>query len=131
MSFIGEDKKGFVYAPGWFLADDEGCVRVTKTVPDTGDHVTTTDDGAKVALGGTFVAALGGILYEDVDLANGAAPGSVVIAGKYYGDRVVGTVSGVASLVNVGDYPAVTRPDFDGSEAADDDDDDDDEGGEG
>lgn len=118
MSFIGEDKKGFVYAPGWFLADDEGCTRITATIAADGEYVTTTDDGAVVALGGTFIDDLGGILYEDVDLSNGDAPGSIVVAGKYYGDRVTGDASDVASLINVGNYPAVTRPEEDGAEGA-------------
>ena len=110
MAFIGADKKGASYNPGWFLADDEDCTRVTKTIPATGAHVTTTADGAKYAKGGTFVAALGGIIYEDVDLTNGAAAGSVVVAGRYYSDRVIGTVSGNAALVSAGTYPTVTRP---------------------
>lgn len=110
MAFIGKNEKGHTYAPGWFLADDEDCTRITKTVPGTGAHVTTTEDGAKYAKMGTFVESLGGILYEDVDLSNGAAPGSVVVAGRYYSDRVIGTVSGVDALVNAGAYPTVTRP---------------------
>jgi len=112
MSFIGDIEQGQTYAPGWFLEDNEKCTRVTKTVPATGAHVTTTADGKKYAKMGTFVASLGGILYEDVDLSTGAMPGSVVIAGRYYSDRVIGTVTGVAALVSAGAYPTVTRPDF-------------------
>lgn len=109
MSFIYSETHPS-YAPGWFLADDENCTRVTKTIPNTGAFVTTNADGTKYVKMGTFVAALGGIVFEDVDVSEGAAPGSVVVAGRYYADRVIGTVTGVASLVSAGNAPEVTRP---------------------
>ena len=116
MSFIADGVKRPSYQPGWFLAEDEGCVRITKTIPATGTHVSTAADGAKYAKMGTFISSLGGILYEDVDLSTGAMPGSIVVAGHYYADRVIGTVSGVATLVSAGNAPTVTRPE--GAEGA-------------
>lgn len=110
MSFIQNEALKPSYAPGWFLADNEHCTRITATIPATGDHVTTNADGTKYAKMGTFISALSGILYEDVDLSTGDMPGSVVVAGRYYADRVVGTVSGNDALVSAGEAPTVTRP---------------------
>lgn len=116
MSFIQNEALKPSYAPGWFLADDEACTRITATIPATGEHVTTNADGTKYAKMGTFISSLKGILYEDVDLSTGDMPGSVVVAGRYYSDRVIGTVSGNAALVNAGTAPTVTRPGNDDNE---------------
>lgn len=116
MSFIGEDKLGHVYSPGWFLADDEDCTRITVTVDATDEAVVTTDDGAVYMPMGSVYA--GGLLYEDVDLSNGNAAGSLVIAGRYYEDRIVGDDSELtyAELVSVGNAPTVTRPTYEEGE---------------
>lgn len=91
MSFIGEENKGTTYNPGYFLAHEE-CVRETRTIPETGAMVTTTDDGAKyVKMGTIFPANDGtaeGIVYEDVDVATGSMPGSVVTKGVVYENRL-------------------------------------------
>lgn len=91
MSFIGEVNKGTTYNPGYFLAHEE-CVRETRTIPATGDLVTTTDDGAKYVKMGTAFPSNDsdaiGIVYEDVDVATGAMPGSVVTKGVVIEDRL-------------------------------------------
>ena len=110
MSFIQTEPKRPTYAPGWFLADDEHCTRVTKQIPATGDFVTTNDDGTKVVKAGTFIGnPIYGLVYEDVDVSTGAMPGSVVVSGRYYADRISGTVSGNNELIDAGNAPAVTR----------------------
>ena len=89
MSFIGNVETGVVYAPGWFLAHEE-CVRKTRTILQTG--ATTAADGAKyVKMGTVFPSNDGsaeGIVYEDVDVTTGDMPGSVVLKGVVYEDRL-------------------------------------------
>lgn len=118
MSFIQNEALKPSYAPGWFLADDEACTRITATIPATGEHVTTNADGTKYCKMGTFISqdGLKGILYEDVDLSTGDMPGSVVVAGRFYHDRVHGIVSGNDALIDAGTAPTVTRPGADEDE---------------
>lgn len=89
MSFIS-GKQGTMYAPGYFLADDENCVRETREIPQTG--ATTDEEGGKHhKMGEIFPANDGtaeGILYEDVDVTYGAMPGSVVTKGIVYLDSL-------------------------------------------
>lgn len=85
MSFIGSDETSTVHAAGWFLAHEE-CTRKTKTMPATGDLVTTAANGTKYVKMGTIFPANDataiGIVYEDVDVSTGAMPGSVVTKGE-------------------------------------------------
>ena len=90
MSFNQNDTTSSkVYAPGYFLAHEE-CVRKTKTIPQTG--ATTRADGAKYVKAGTVYpandATAVGIVYEDVDVTTGNMPGSVVLKGVVYEDRL-------------------------------------------
>lgn len=89
MSFISEKHNGQVYAPGWFLAHEE-CERKTKEISQTG--ATTAADGTKYVKMGTVYpsndANAIGIVYEDVDVTNGNMPGSVVLKGVVYEDRL-------------------------------------------
>lgn len=109
MSFIDFKDDAPSYQPGWFLADDENCTRVTMTISADHDAVVTAGNGSKFVPMGTFLSGKG-ILYEDVDVSEGDAPGSVVTAGHYYADRVSGTVTGVAGLISAGNAPTVVRP---------------------
>jgi hypothetical protein len=81
MSFIG-NSKGKTYAPGLFL-DHEECVRETKEIPQS--MATTESNGTKyVKMGSAYPSNDGnieGLVYEDVDVTNGNAPGSVVTRG--------------------------------------------------
>lgn len=91
MSFIQTPARaGHTYEPGWFLADNERCTRLTKTISATG--VVADADGAKhVAMGTVYPAndaTAIGIVYEDVDVTTGNMPGSVVTAGTVYLDRL-------------------------------------------
>lgn len=90
MSFIGAGYQGQTYAPGWFLVNNEDCSRFTKTIPQS--LAITNDDGTKyVPMGKAYPSndsnAIG-ITYEDIDVTNGAMPGSVVTKGEVYEDRL-------------------------------------------
>lgn len=93
MSFNGSEN-GAVYAPGWFLAKNEGCTRVTKTISATG--ASTAPNGGKYVKMGTVYPANDataiGIVYEDVDVTTGNMPGSVVTKGEVYESRLADAV---------------------------------------
>lgn len=122
MSFIANEETSKVYAPGWFLAyDDEGCVRETRTIMQTG--ATTEANGTKYVKMGTVYpandATAVGIVYEDVDVTTGNMPGSVVTKGVVYADRLPVAIANTAKTALEGlgfkfiaTSPAVTRPDW-------------------
>lgn len=91
MSFIQTPAAaGKAYAPGWFLADNENCERETRTISATG--ASDGPNGGKYVKMGTIYPANGataeGIVYEDVDVTTGDMPGSVVLKGVVYEDRL-------------------------------------------
>ena len=88
MSFYGKEK-GEAFAPGWFLADQEDCTRLTYQVgcEDYAGTVRTLEDGRKIVPMGSIFPDVG-IIYEDIDVTNGAKPASVVVGGKVYTERV-------------------------------------------
>ena len=106
MSFISETKKGVCYAPGFFLAHEE-CERKTREIPQS--MATTTDEGAKYVPMGTIYPSndsnATGIVYEDVDVTNGNMPGSVVVKGTVYEDRlaITGMTYSQASVTSADD----------------------------
>ncbi len=117
MSFIGNIQKGQTFAPGYFLAHEE-CVRKTRQIPQAG--ATTATNGAKYVPMGTIYpandATAEGIVYEDVDVTTGDMPGSVVLSGTVYEDRLPVTIAEAAKTALIGKgftfitSPAVTRP---------------------
>lgn len=125
MSFIGDVKQGLAYAPGWFLAHEE-CERKTRQIAQNHAQVVTGSDGSKHVPMGAFYPAndsstVEGIVYEDVDVTNGAMPGSVVLSGVVYLDRLPASPgSGVQSALAakgftfIASTPEATRPDFSG-----------------
>lgn len=118
MSFTGTTKKGAAYAPGWFLADNEGCTRETRQIKQTG--ATEGDNGSKYVKMGTVFpsndANAVGIVYEDVDVTTGDMPGSVVTKGYVYTDRLPVTIAEAAKTALAGKgftfatLPTITRP---------------------
>lgn len=104
MSFILSESKG-AFNAGFFLAHEE-CVRETRTMPASGDLVTTTDDGAKyIKMGLAYPSNDGnaiGIVYEDVDVSTGAMPGSVVTKGLVVEDRLPITGQSYSAVTPVG-----------------------------
>lgn len=119
MSFIGAIKKGRSIAPGWFLESEAGVVRKTRQIKQEG--ATDTEDGGKYVPMGTVWpandATAEGIVYEDIDVTTGDMPGSVVLAGRVYEDRLPAAISAAAKTALAGKgftfiatSPAVTRP---------------------
>ena len=90
MSFIGSSN-GIGFTAGHFLADDEDCTRKTVTVPANHANAKTVG-GMKYVPAGSIIPAndstAKGILYEDIDVTKGDAPGSIVTAGVVYGDKL-------------------------------------------
>lgn len=119
MSYFDGPNRGYGWAAGHFLADDETCIRKTMTIPaDHGQRVTRTD-GRIVVPAGAVIPANGatakGILYEDIDVTNGAMPGSVVIEGTVYADRLPAALASAAAtaltkITVIAASPTVTRP---------------------
>lgn len=118
MSFTANEK-GRAYAPGWFLESEVGVVRKTRQISQTG--ATTADNGGKYVKMGTVWPSNDtnavGIVYEDVDVTTGDIPGSVVLAGRVYEDRLPVTLAAAAKtaleakgFTFIATSPAVTRP---------------------
>lgn len=118
MSFIG-NIKGLGFEPGWFLVHDEKCTRETRQIAQSG--ASSLDDGTKYVKMGTVYPANNstaiGIVYEDVEVTLGDAPGSVVTSGTVYEDRLPEALDSDAksALAALGfkfvqSVPAVTRP---------------------
>lgn len=95
MAFIGATQMGTVYAPGYFLANNEDCTRLTHEISAEG-AVTTANGGKYVPMGSPYPAAGAnciGLVYEDVDVTEGNMPGSVVTRGVVYENRLPSTVT--------------------------------------
>ena len=112
MSFIGSGEQGKVYAPGYFLAHEE-CERKTRQIPAQG--ATTRADGAKYVKAGTPYpandATAVGIVYEDVDVTTGNMPGSVVLKGTVYENRLpVTLVSAAKTALEAKGFTFVNEP---------------------
>lgn len=123
MSFIGTVFNGKGYEAGYFLVDDENCTRVTAQIAANHAAVVTRADGTKYVPAGAVIPANGstavGILYEDIDVTNGAMPGSIVTAGIIYGDRLPvqldsDAATALTNIKVVDAEPTITRPDFNG-----------------
>lgn len=119
MSFIADGTSGKVYAPGYFLAHEE-CERKTRTIPQS---LATTVGETKYVKMGTIFPANGataeGIVYEDVDVTTGNMPGSVVLSGVVYLNRLpVAPVEAAKTALEAKGFtfittePAVTRPNW-------------------
>lgn len=120
MSFKYGDINGQVYAPGWFLAHEE-CERKTKEIAQNHAQVVTSNGTKHVPMGAFWPAndssTVKGIVYEDVDVTSGAMPGSVVLKGTVYLDRLpAAPESGVQSALEglgftfISSAPSVVRP---------------------
>lgn len=83
--------KGFALNAGYFLVSPEKCTRITGQVDDSNEQVV--EEGAEkfIPAGAVFPANDGtakGIVYEAVDVTNGPAACSVVIAGVVYENKM-------------------------------------------
>ena len=129
MSYFDGPDKGYGWAAGFFLANEEDCIRESHMVPADHDQVVTRDNGRKVVPAGAVIPANDdtaiGLLYEDIDVTEGAKMGSVVTQGVVYEDRLPEALSedttendvttqGAASVLTgitiIETAPAVTRP---------------------
>lgn len=109
---------GTTFEAGFFLVDDERCTRQSMTVAaNHGQRVTR--NGRTIVPMGAVIPANGatakGILYEDVDVTDGAAAGSVVTEGTVYGDRLPAALAEAAATALtrihvIATSPTVTRP---------------------
>lgn len=92
MSFINDGATvGTTYAPGWFLANNEDCTRQTREINAADSRVKTANGGKYMPMGTVYPAndaTAEGIVYEDVDVSSGNMPGSVVLEGVVYENRL-------------------------------------------
>lgn len=113
MSFIREVEQGRGFEAGYFMESEVGMVRKTRQIKQDGAETIGTE---KYVLAGTLYNDDGvkGIVYEDVNVTSGDMPGSVVLAGRVYGDRLPPeTKSGIADVDGftvIENVPEVTRP---------------------
>ena len=121
MSYFDGPNKGYGWAAGHFLVNDETCIRQSYTIPADHAQVETRDNGRKVVPAGAVIPANGstakGILFEDIDVTEGAKMGSIVTEGAIYGDRLPAALAQAAASALTGikvisASPAVTRPDY-------------------
>lgn len=116
---LNQHNTGAVFAPGWFLAEDENCERLTHQMEQA--KAENADNGIKIIRMGTAWPANDGtaigIVYEDIDVTGGDRPGSVVTKGSVYLDRLPEPLDETAktALIEKGfafidEAPAVTRP---------------------
>lgn len=86
-----------------FLSSDVGLTLKTINVPDTG--VVADAYGFKTVKAGTIWPtndiAAAGIIYEDVDVTNGAHAGSLMIAGRVLNAKLP-TVAVAAAIITLG-----------------------------
>lgn len=116
---------GTTFEAGFFLVDDEACLRETTTV--SANHAQkVTRNGRSIVPAGAVIPANGstakGILYEDIDVTDGDAMGSIVTRGVIYGDRLPAALESAAATaltgIKVATAPAVFRPAIFGKLAA-------------
>lgn len=116
MSFTAS-ATGTTFEAGFFLVDDEACLRETADI--AANHAqAVTRNGRTIVPMGAVIPANGatakGILYEDIDVTDGAAPGSIVTRGVIYGDRLPAALDSAAATaltgIKVATSPAVIRP---------------------
>ena len=120
MSYFDGPAKGYGWNAGHFLVNDETCIRQTMTIAANHAQAVTRENGRKVVPAGAVIPANGataeGILFEDVDVTEGAKLGSVVIAGTIYGSRLPAALDEAAAKALTGRItvvptePPITRP---------------------
>lgn len=112
-------QSGYGWNAGHFLVDDETCIRKTMTIAANHAQAVTRDNGRKVVPAGAVIPANGatavGILFEDIDVTDGANVGSVVTEGTVYADRLPAALASAAATALTGikviaTSPAITRP---------------------
>jgi hypothetical protein len=118
MSFTAS-AQGTTFEAGYFLVNDEQCLRETATIAATHAQKVTRN-GRDIVPMGAVIPANGatakGILYEDIDVTDGDSIGSIVTEGVIYGDRLPATLDSDAATaltgITVKTSPTITRPNF-------------------
>ena len=118
MSYFDGPSRGYGWNAGHFLVNDETCIRQTMTIAANHAQAVTRDNGRKVVPAGAVIpandATAKGILFEDIDVTEGAKPGSVVIEGTVYGGRLpaalANTAASALTKITVLTEPTITRP---------------------
>lgn len=119
MSYFDGPNRGYGWAAGHFLVDDETCVRQSMTIPANHSQRVTRDNGRIVVPAGAVIPSndgnAKGILFEDIDVTEGAKMGSVVTEGIVYGNRLPADLAEAAASALTGikviaASPTVTRP---------------------
>lgn len=119
MSYFDGPDKGYGWAAGHFLANDETCIRKSYTIAANHSQVVTRDNGRKVVPAGAVIPSNDGnavgILFEDIDVTEGAKAGSIVTEGVIYGDRLPAALEQAAASALTGikvieATPTITRP---------------------
>lgn len=128
MSFVmSPELTGKGWDAGYFLADAENCTRVTATISASHAAVVTRADGTKYVPAGAVIpsnnSSAVGILYENVEVTSGAMPGSIVVAGVVYKDRLPvaidsDAVSALTGITFDTYEPTIARPNFAGGSLA-------------
>lgn len=117
MSFIRDAEKGRGFEAGYFMESEVGMVRKTRQIKSSS---AVSVGSEKYVLAGTLYeeGAEKGVVYEDVNVTSGDMPGSVVMAGRVYGDLLPTAtktgLNGVSGFTVIENHPAVTRPDYAG-----------------
>lgn len=121
MAFREASKNGTIYAPGYFLANNEACSRFTHEMSASDARVVTANGGKYLPMGTVWPSNDSnavGLVYEDVDVTEGNMPGSVVTTGVVYEDRLPVSLQTAAKnalkaagFVFIATSPSVTRPD--------------------
>lgn len=116
MSFTASTT-GTTFDAGFFLVDDESCLRETADIAANHAQKVTRNGRTIVPMGAVIPAndaTAKGILYEDIDVTDGNAPGSIVTKGVIYGDRLPAALADAAKSALTGiivkTEPTVTRP---------------------
>lgn len=122
MSFIKRNATtGKVYAPGYFLANNEEVTLHTFEAAQNNAQVVTDGTAKYIKMGTPYPsndANAVGLVYEDVDVSEGNAPGSLVKTGVVYENRLPVTLNSNAknALKGMGfvflTEGSVTRPSF-------------------
>lgn len=114
-------QSGYGWNAGHFLVDDETCIRKTMTIAANHAQAVARNNGRTVVPAGAVIPSNDGnavgILFEDIDVTDGANVGSVVTEGTVYEDKLPAAIESAAEAVLAGitvitTSPAVTRPDW-------------------
>lgn len=111
-------KSGSTFSAGFFLLNDEECLRETALISPNHAQKVTRGNSVIVPAGAVIPSNDGnavGLLYEDIDVTYGEQMGSIVTDGIVYGDRLPAPLesSAASALTNITvktAAPSVIRP---------------------